>query len=436
MRRNTIVSFVLALFLLLPFVLTAGGQEESAMKSEEIVTVSLTDKTPSGKLEIFSWWAGNEGPALEALINLYESKYPQTQVTNATVTGGSGINAKAVLKTRMLGGNPPDSFQVHAGQELIGTWVKANRMQDLTPMFQDQGWMDAFPDDLVQLIGTERGLWSVPVTIHRSNIMWYKPANLNKWGIKPPKTWEEFLNLAPKIESRGFTPLALATNWTVNHLWESVALSVLGPDDWEALWEGRLSFTSSKAVETWRMLDRILEYTNDDASSLSWQQATDMVVNDEAAFNVMGDWAAGYMFTTLNLEPNQGFGWVASPGTEGIFMALSDSFGMPVGVPHPVNTQAWLELCGSKEGSDAFNPLKGSISPRVDSDLSKYNAYSQSAAKDFQSNRIVGSLAHGVVANEGFMNDFASVMEMFLKNRDPQQAANAAEAIAKQNGIE
>src|SRR5690554_1458334 len=76
-----------------------------------------------GTLEIFSWWAGDEGPALEAMIKLYNKQHPGVSVENAAVTGGSGINARAVLKTRMLGGNPPDSFQVHAGQELIGTWV-------------------------------------------------------------------------------------------------------------------------------------------------------------------------------------------------------------------------------------------------------------------------------------------------------------------------
>src|SRR6187402_3312226 len=83
----------------------------------------------SGQLEIFSWWAGNEGPALEALIALYSTENPGVEVINATVTGGSGVNAQAVLKTRMLGGNPPDTFQVHAGQELTGTWVVANRME-------------------------------------------------------------------------------------------------------------------------------------------------------------------------------------------------------------------------------------------------------------------------------------------------------------------
>jgi glucose/mannose transport system substrate-binding protein len=389
----------------------------------------------TGDLEIFSWWAGDEGPALQALIDIYKKQNPNVNLINATVTGGSGVNAKAVLKTRMLGGEPPDSFQVHAGQELIGTWVKADRMEDLTFLFKEEGWMNVFPEGLIKNIGTDKGIWSVPVNIHRSNVLWYVPANLEKWGVQAPKTWDEFFAMADKLKTAGVVPLALAENWTANHLWESVALASLGPDNWDALWSGKLAFDSPEGVAVWDLFGKVLSYTNADATSLSWQQATDMVVNGKAAFNIMGDWAAGYMATTLKLKPGEGFGWEASPGTSGVFMFLSDSFGLPKGAPNRDNVLAWLKLLGSKEGSDAFNPLKGSISARTDTDLSKYNAYLQSAAADFGKDRIVGSLAHGVMANEGFMNDFASVMEMFLKSKNAQAAAKAAQQIAVKNGI-
>lgn len=435
------LTLLITLLLLLPMVsVWAGGQQEGAAEAEETEAVvapevELDYGKPSGDLEIFSWWAGDEAPALNALIDLYNDDYPQVEVINATVTGGSGVNAKAVLKTRMLGGDPPDSFQVHAGQELIGTWVAAERMLDLTPLFESEGWMDVIPEDLINLIGTENGIWSVPVNVHRSNVMWYIPENLEEWGVEAPQSWDDFLEIADDLEAEGVVPLSLATNWTVNHLWESVALGVLGADKYDGLWNGELSWTSDEAVEVWATLDEILEYTNDDFSSLSWQQATDLVVDGDAAFNIMGDWAAGYMSTTLNLEPGNDYMWAASPGTEGVFMFLADSFGFPKGVKNPAATLSWLKTCGSLEGQDTFNPLKGSISARTDSDLSKYNDYSRSAAEDFADNRIVGSLAHGVTANEGFMNDFATVMEMFLNNRNPEQAANAAQAIAIQNGI-
>lgn len=442
-RISLVCSALCALFLIFGGAVFAEGaaeaMEERTDRVPDVPSIDverLEPRTPSGELEVFSWWAGSEGPALEALIELYEETYPQAEVVNATVTGGAGVNARAVLKTRMLGGNPPDSFQVHAGRELIGTWVTAGRMQDLTPLFEEEGWMDAFPDELITLISTEGGIWSVPLTIHRSNVLWYMQDTLDDLGVSVPESWDEFLDMAPDIEDQGVTPLVLATNWTAQHLWESVALAELGPDGWRDLWEGELAFNSDEGIAVWEKFGEILEFTNDDASSLSWQQATDRLINGEAAFNVMGDWAAGYMVTTHELSPDEGFHWAASPGTDGLFMLLSDSFGMPVGAPHPANTYHFLTLVGSQEGSDTFNPLKGSISPRVDSDLSEYNAYSQSAAEDFRNDTLVGSLAHGAVANEGFMNEFASVMEIFLSGRNPEQAANAAQAVARQQGIQ
>jgi glucose/mannose transport system substrate-binding protein len=388
------------------------------------------------KLEIFSWWAGDEGPALQALINEYKALYPNIEVINATVTGGSGVNARAVLKTRMLGGDPPDSFQVHAGQELIGTWVAANRMEDLTFLFKEEKWNNVFPPGLVALLSAKGGIWSVPVNIHRSNVMWYVPAKLKEWGVQPPQTIDQLLTTCKTLKGKGVeAPLALGENWTVNHLWESVALGVLGPDGWNALWTGKLKFNDPKAVAVWDTFGKVLDCTNADASGLSWQQAVDRVVKGTSAFNVMGDWAAGYMATTLKLEPGTGFGYVASPGTGGTFMMLSDSFGLPKGAKHRDAAIKWLKLLGSKKGQDIFNPLKGSIAARLDSDLSKYNVYSRAAAADWKKDKIVGSLVHGAVAPESFGSQFGTVMEIYLSGKNAQAAANAAQAIADQVGL-
>jgi glucose/mannose transport system substrate-binding protein len=388
------------------------------------------------KLEIFSWWAGDEGPALEALIQRYNQLYPGVDVVNSTVTGGSGVNARAVLKTRMLGGDPPDSFQVHAGQELIGTWVVANRMEDLTPLFKSEGWLAKFPKGLIAQLSAKGGIWSVPVNIHRSNVMWYVPANLKQWGVTPPKTWDEFITTCKVLQDKGLVyPLALGENWTVNHLWESVALGVLGPDNWNALWSGKLKMNDARMLKVWDTFGKVLAFANPDYSGLSWQQATDRMVQGDAAFNVMGDWAAGYMSTTLKMKPGTDFGYAASPSTNGVFMMLSDSFGLPKGIKNRDAAVNWLKLLASVEGQDIFNPLKGSIAARLDSDMKKYNTYSQAAAKDWKSNVIVGSLVHGAVAPESFGSQFGTVMEIYLGGMSGKAAANAAQAIADQVGL-
>ena len=115
---------------------------------------------PTGKLEIFSWWtAGGEADALKALFDVYHKRYPAVQIVNATVAGGAGTNAKAVLKTRMLGGDAPDSFQVHAGHELIDTWVRSGYMAPLTDLFKSEGWIKVMPPGLIQILSYKGDIW-------------------------------------------------------------------------------------------------------------------------------------------------------------------------------------------------------------------------------------------------------------------------------------
>ncbi|MFZ4815758.1 MAG: ABC transporter substrate-binding protein [Phototrophicaceae bacterium] len=392
----------------------------------------------SGELELFSWWAGDEGPALEALIALYATQYPNVEIVNATVTGGSGVNARAVLKTRMLGGDAPDSFQVHAGEELTGTWVISGRMEDLTPLYEANGWFEAFPEDLIDSLTYEGGIYSVPVNIHRSNVLWSNPAKLAEWGFEAPATWDEFLALCPTIQEAGVIPLVVGEAWTVNHLWESVALGVLGADGWNALWNGELDPAGAEMVAVWDKFGEVLACSNinEDAAGLSWQQAIDKVVAGDAAFNIMGDWAAGYMVTTLGLTPGEGFGYNASPDTDGSFLWLSDSFGLPVGAPNRDATLAWLTILGSVDGQNAFNPLKGSIPANIEAvaaapDL--YNTYLQDTAANWAEDDLVGSLVHGAAANERFMGDFNQVMEIYLASGNSTAAASAMNAVCLQS---
>lgn len=400
------------------------------------LSLALTSAASAGKVEIFSWWSGDEAPALSALIAQYEKKYPASKVENATVSGGAGTNAKAVLKTRMLGGTPPDSFQVHAGQELVGTWVVADRMEDLSSLYKSEGWHKAFPKDLLNLLTYKGGLWSVPVNVHRSNVMWYNPAKLKSWGVSVPKTWSEFLTTCNTLKSKGVAaPLVVGENWTQQHLWESVMLGSLGAEDWANLWSGKLKFTDPKVISALETFHKVMGCTNKDASGLSWQQAADRIANGTGAFNIMGDWAAGYFTTTKKLAPNSGFGWAASPGTGKIFMMSADSFGLPKGAKNRAEAMQWLKLVGSKAGQDAFNPLKGSIAARLDSDLSKYSVYSKSAAQDWKTNKIVGSMVHGAVAPESFTSAFGAVIDQLVATGNARGAAGAAQQLATRAGI-
>ncbi len=427
MQKRTIGYVLLLLVLTLSLFLSACAKptaQPSQEENQEEMQEETSAPAAENKLEIFSWWtAGGEADGLNALFELYKEQHPDVEIINATVAGGAGSNAKAVLATRMQSGDPPDSFQVHAGHELIDSWVRAGKMEPVTFIFEENGWLDKYPPGVIEILSYEGEIWSVPVNIHRSNVLWYNKAIFEENGLQPPKTFDDFFAVAEALKAKGITPLALGDNgiWAATHLFESVLLGAMGPEKYRGLWDGSTDWSGPEVKQALETFTKMMEYVNEDHAALSWDQAAQLVADGDAAMTIMGDWAEGY-FKSIGLTPNKEFGWEPSPNTAGTFIMLSDSFGLPKGAPHRENAIAWLQLCGSKEGQDAFNPLKGSIPARTDGDRALYDEYLQSAMDDFSSNEIVPSLAHGAAASEGWVTAIHDVMTLFVSSLDVDAA--------------
>jgi glucose/mannose transport system substrate-binding protein len=101
-----------------------------------------------------------------------------------------------------------------------------------------------------------------------------------------------------------------------------------------------------------------------------------------------------------------------------MYDALSDTFGLPKGAPNPDAVTCWLRLVGSKEGQEAFNPLKGSVCARTDCDASLFNPYLQSAISDWKADTIVPSLAHGAAASQGWVTEIVDAATAFVTDKD------------------
>jgi len=387
---------------------------------------------PGGRLEIFSWWtAGGEAEGLEAMFAIYRDRFPAVSIINATVAGGAGSNAKAVLATRMKGGTPPDSFQVHAGHELIDSWVVAGKMEPVTFIFRENGWLGSFPPGLVDIISWKGEIYSVPVNIHRSNVLWFNTAVFAARRIVPPRTLADFLRVAEALARSGVTPLALGDSgiWASVHLLESVLLGTMGPTKYKGLWTGATPWTGPEVREALATFAKLLDYVNTDHAALTWDEAVQYVIDGKCAMTIMGDWAEGY-FKARGLTPNREFGWAPSPGTEGSFIALSDSFGLPRGAPDRDAAVKWLTVAASREGQDAFNPKKGSIPSRTDGDRSLYDEYQRSAMDSYRKDTIVGSVTHGAAAAEVWLSLIQDSIATFTCDLDVDTAVASLAAAA------
>jgi len=425
---------VVSLLILFSLVLSACQGGEEATTAPEPEETAVPEQPAGQQVEVFSWWTGGgEAAGLDAMIKVFKEQNPDVEFINSAVAGGAGTNARAVLATRLSQNQPPDSWQGHAGQELIGTYVKDQKIEPLNFLYEQEGWLDVMPDTLIPLISQDGNIYSVPVNIHRANVLWTNPAVLEANGVAVPTTLDEWIAAMDTLQAAGVQPLAMGEQWTAMHLMETVFLASLGPDAYNGLWSGSTDWGSPEVKAAIENYVKVLGYVNSDAASLSWQDAAQLVIDGKAAFNVMGDWAQGF-FQELGKEPNTDYGWAPVPGTGGVFQFLSDSFVLAVGAPHRDEAIAWLKVAGSKAGQDAFNPVKGSIPARSDGDRNLYNVYLQSAMDDWANNTVVGSLAHGVVANDSWKSEIDTALGLFLADKNVDTFQSALVAACQNSG--
>jgi glucose/mannose transport system substrate-binding protein len=438
-RKN--LSLLITVLVLLSVVMTAcapattqptGGQTAATQPA-----ASGGETQPAGgatgKVEMFSWWtAGGEADGLNAMYDIYKKNYPGVEIVNATVAGGAGTNAKAVLSTRLTGGDPPDSFQLHAGLE-VEKYEPEKYLQPLDALYASEGWDKAFPPDLISLLKYQDSFWGVPVNIHRSNVMWYNKQVFTDNNLTPPTTWDEFFTVAEALKAKGIVPLVIGTKegWEAGHTFETILAGTLGADGYNGLWTGATPWTDAKVTEALETFKQVMAYANTDYSALTWSDAAQYLVDSKGAMHIMGDWTDGW-FTSKNYTD---YGWAPVPGTQGIFVALSDSFAAAKGAKNQENLMNWLKVSGSKEGQEAFNPKKGSICARTDCDPNLFNEYLKSAMQDWAKDAIVPSVAHGAAAYEKWATVYKDILTSFITRGDVAAAQTALQQACVDNGI-
>src|SRR5690606_33754947 len=210
------------------------------------------DPDNADQVEVFTWWAsGSEKVGLDALVGVFNSQNPDIEFVNAAVAGGAGSNAKAALASRLEANDPPDSFQAHTGAELTD-YIEAGQLQDLSGFFADEGLTEVFPASLIDRITLDGKIYSVPSNIHRANVTWVNTALLEAAGVDPsasPASVDAWIADLEKVRASGIDkPLALGTEWTQVHLFETILLADLGADGYEGLWDGSTSWDDPGAA--------------------------------------------------------------------------------------------------------------------------------------------------------------------------------------------
>lgn len=389
----------------------------------------------SGQLLVGNWWtSGGEFAGVNAVYELYRQEYPDVELIHAGLAGGAGVNFKGANLNKLIAGDPFDTFQLHAGLE-AELYSPEQYLVPVDNILEEEGVLDVMPQDLKDLLKIRGNTYTVPLNIHRGNVMWTNTNVLEQAGVAVPSTFEEFFAACETLQDQGIIPLGMgiADGFELGHTLEVVIAGTVGAEKNKGLWNGTVSWTDPEVTTALENYDKLLNCTNEDRGTIGWVGGIDLVINDQAAFNIMGDWAYGEVIAKGALDKVT---WNSPPGNQGMFFLVSDGFAITVDAPNPENAENFVRIITRKDAQEAFNQNKGSICARTDCDYNTFpadrRAYFQSAADDFANSAIIPMVTHGSGAIPSWQDQFGQIATQFASDRDVA-AAQAALVLAAED---
>nr|WP_077531126.1 ABC transporter substrate-binding protein [Halomonas utahensis] len=389
--------------------------------------VLLPTSVQAGKVEVLHWWtSGGEARAAKALKQMMEDQGHTWK--DFAVAGGGGEAAMTVLKSRAVSGNPPAAAQIK-GLE-IREWAELGFLTSLEGVADNQNWDQLIPPMISDVMKYEGQYVAVPVNVHRVNWLWVNPDVMDKVGVKVPTTLDEFFEVADKLKAEGYIPLAHGGQpWQDATVFDAVALAELGPEDYrKAFVEHDMDVINSKKMErVFAQFDKVMSYVDDNAAGRDWNTATGMVMEGEAAMQIMGDWAKAE-FTAAGQTPGEDYLCAPAPGTSGDFTFNVDSFAM-FSLSDEEDVKAQKDLARTilkPEFQTLFNQNKGSIPVRTDMDMGDFDSCAQASMDTFQSSSddggLVPSFSHGLATTSHIQGQIFDVVTNFANSDNPDPA--------------
>ncbi len=345
-----------------------GSEQSTGKKDDGKTSKENQDKIP---LRIMYW---NKQETMQSFLDLVKKKLPQVDLEFQFVPVGE---LDSIVSAQLQAGEGPDILPSGTSE----AYAKAGYLVDLS----NEDFMKNFDESALDLISINGKQYGIP------GLSWYEGMFYNKTifeenGLKPPKSFEELMQLHKALKDKGIKPQAMGAN-----SWEPMMKSSLGfaIAEWlrttedgktfdQGIREGTKTFSGSKLKENIEIWDQYIEdgYLTPDMLEVSYDEALVEFATGKAAMWESGPWAVEAIKKT---NPDLKFDMFPFYGTKGDEGWLVGGPGVTFGINSASKNQdaakEVLALMASPEGQKALlenNPGSGSFGKDVKVELPEY----------------------------------------------------------------
>jgi glucose/mannose transport system substrate-binding protein len=325
-------------------------------------------------LEVTHWWtSGGEAAAVAEFAEAFNAT-GHNWVDGAIA--GSGNTARPIMISRITGGDPMGATQFNHGRQ-AEELVEAGLMRDLTELAESEGWAEIVnPPSLLESCTLDGEIYCVPVNIHSWQWLWLSDQAFEDAGVEVPTNWDEFAAAAPALREAGKVPLAVGGQpWQVGGAFQVMLTALAGPEIFLQVFRDKDAEVAAggDVAAVFAAFDQAREMAKG-SNVQDWNQATNMVITDQAGGQIMGDWAQGE-FQVAGEVAGEDYHCLPGLGVHEVISTGGDAFYFPL-IEDEEIAAAQEELASvliAPETQVAFNLKKGSLPVRGDVDLEAAN---------------------------------------------------------------
>jgi len=353
-NTNTMAKlFSVVILCCLALFVASCGPEAEGTKPVELAPTTVNWVT---------WDSSSE--AEQFLVRKFRESYPQIEFKRTAMNNGIDYYLEQTPR--------PDLINLDAGYDLQ-RMIRSGAAADLTELWDQAGLFEAVPTSLQSLGDQDGKQFYVPVAVGWYAI-YYNQAIFDQYGLEPPQTWDDFLNICETLLANGEIPLAMSSSdpYLAFPWFEYLDLRLNGATFHAELLAGKERFDDPRVrrvLETWRSLfDN--GYVVENPQTLSGMTVATALVRDEKGM-LRGEKAIMALLDTYNIGGLPApflsqLGFFRFPVIDSavpVAEAFSPfGYAAPLGADHLPATMAFLTYLSSAEAQTAvaqYNMFQG-----------------------------------------------------------------------------
>lgn len=333
----------------------------------------------TGEIVMINWLGGAQAEMMTKLQEDFVAKNPDASFRD--IVPQSAGDARGGIRQVILGGEQADI--------LINTWpafrkelADSGLILPVDDIWESQGISDKLPDAWKNLSVIDGANYGVTYTFGDRSGIWYQTSTMEKAGIQPPQTWEEFVGDFAKLRDAGITPMSVpAKVWAHAEWFESILIRTAGVETATKLANHEIPWTDDSvkfALGKWAEL--IEANCCEDPNTMlatAWDVSVDAALKTgDAAYVLMGMWLNTRAKVEYGKEPGTEFDIVQFPamgmGHDDTSMVDAKEFNLLSTVKNKDASAAFMAYMLTADAA-AIMAEYGLASPSADADTSLYD---------------------------------------------------------------